>query len=103
MRRHILELMERGISMNNKLLIAGAIVTSALLGGCANNNADLQKSVGSLTSQVSKLTSKVQMLESEHGSMRSDIESAAAVAQEASEEAQRANSRIDNIAASYSK
>jgi len=89
--------------MNSKLLIAGLIVSSALLGGCANNNADLQKSVGSLTSQISTLTSQVQMLESEQGSMKSGIESNAAAAHQALEEAQRANSRIDNIAASYSK
>ncbi len=89
--------------MNSKLLIAGLIVGSALLGGCANNNADLQKSVGSLTSQVSKLTSQVQMLESEQGSMKSGIESNTAAAHQALEEALRANSRIDNIAASYSK
>jgi len=102
-RVNVLELTGRGISMNNKLLITGAILTTALLGGCANNNADLQKNVGSLTSQVSKLTSRVQMLESEQGSMKSGVESATAAAQQASEEAQRANSRIDNIAASYSK
>ncbi|QUM80840.1 hypothetical protein HWV01_11400 [Moritella sp. 5] len=88
--------------MNSKLLIAGLIVSSALIGGCANN-ADLENSVGSLTSQVSKLTSQVKVLESEQGSMKSDIGSNAAAALQASEEAQRANSRIDNIAASYSK
>ena len=89
--------------MINKLLIAGAIMTSVLLTGCANNNTDLQNSVGSLNSEVSKLMAQVQQLESEQGGMKTAIQSATDAAKEALEEAQRANSRIDNIAASYSK
>jgi len=97
------ELTERDITMINKLLIAGAIMTSVLLTGCANNNTDLQNSVGSLNSEVSKLTTQVQQLESEHKAMKTMMQSATDAAQLAQEEAQRANSRIDNIAASYSK
>ena len=89
--------------MINKLLIAGAIVTSVLLTGCANNNTDLQKSIGGLNSKVSKLATQVQLLESEQDAMTTAIQSATDAAQQALEEAQRANSRIDNIAASYSK
>ncbi|PKH06385.1 Lpp/OprI family alanine-zipper lipoprotein [Moritella sp. Urea-trap-13] len=94
--------------MKNKLLIAGVITTSVLLGGCAGNEAeaqktDLQKSVGSLTSEVSELSAQVQTLESEHAGMASQLQSATDAALQAQEEAQRANSRIDNIAASYSK
>jgi len=100
---NIEELTERGISMINKLLIAGAIMTSVLLTGCANNNTKLEQSVGSLSTQVNKLTAQVQQLESEHEGMKSQIESATDAAMQAQEEAQRANSRIDNIAASYSK
>ncbi|WP_017223389.1 Lpp/OprI family alanine-zipper lipoprotein [Moritella dasanensis] len=89
--------------MNNKLLIAGAIATSVFLGGCASNEADVQKSVGSLTSEVTELTSQVQNLESEHAGLKSQLQSATDAAMQAQEDAQRANSRIDNIAASYSK
>lgn len=97
------ELTQRGISMNHKLLIAGVIATSVLLGGCASNKADVKKSIGSLTSDVSRLTAQVQTLESENDVIASALQSVQNTALQAQAEAQRANSRIDNIAASYSK
>jgi len=89
--------------MINKLLIAGVITTSVLITGCANNNTDLEDSVGGLNSEITTLMAQVQKLESEQDSMKSMIQSATDTAQQALEEAERANSRIDNIAASYSK
>jgi murein lipoprotein len=89
--------------MMNKLLVAGVITTAVLLTGCANNKADLTDSVGGLNSEVSKLTDQVQSLQSEQDAMKSMVQSATDAAQKAQEEAERANMRIDNIAASYSK
>jgi len=86
--------------MNNKLLIAGVIVTSALLGGCSNN---VEKSVGTLTNQVSELSAKVDGLASDHKKMQADTQAAAASAKAAADEAARANARIDSIATSYKK
>jgi len=109
MQINILTIITRGISMFKKLLITGVLSVSALLSGCANNS-DLQESVGSLSSQISDLTSRVEMLESENADMKSNIQSTAArtatalsTAEAAASEAERANARIDNIAASYSK
>ncbi|WP_275114013.1 Lpp/OprI family alanine-zipper lipoprotein [Psychromonas antarctica] len=85
-----------------KLLIAGVIVTSALLSGCSNN-VELQKSVSTLTNQVSELSAKVDNLASDHKMMKADTKAAAASAKTAAMEAARANTRIDNIAASYKK
>ena len=102
-------LIERGISMNNKLLIAGVIATTALLGGCSTN-IELENKVAALTNQVSDLSTKVDGLASDHKMMKADTAAAAASAQDAAVnaqtaagEAERANARIDNIVDSYKK
>ena len=81
--------------MNNKLLIAGVIVSSALLGGCVSK-ADLDASVADTNRQISALSSKVDSLSGDHTRIQSDID--------ANEmEAERANMRIDNVIESYKK
>jgi murein lipoprotein len=81
--------------MNKKLLIAGVIVSSALLAGCSNNS-ELEESIGSLTNQVNELSSKVDMLAADHDGMKAATLAALA-------DAEVANARIDAIAESYKK
>ena len=81
--------------MNNKLLIAGVIVSSALLGGCVSK-ADLDASVANTNSQISALSSKVSGLSADHTRIQSDID-------DNGMEVERANMRIDNIVDSYKK
>ena len=83
------------LKMNNKLLIAGVIVSSALLGGCVSK-ADLDASVANTNSQISALSAKVDGLADDHSRIQSDIDANAM-------EAARANMRIDNIVESYKK
>lgn len=79
--------------MNKKLLIAGAVASIVLLGGCSNKT---EEKVDSLTNQVGELSNKVDMLASDQASMKADLATVAS-------ETERANSRIDNIATSYKK
>jgi len=113
---YIADLIERGISMNNKLLIVGVVATTALLAGCSNN-ADLHRDITALTNQVNELSAKTEELAAEYKMIKSSTQDAAATAQSAAataqaasanaqaavSEAERANSRIDNIAESYKK
>jgi murein lipoprotein len=87
--------------MNKKLLITGVITTSVLLGGCAN--ADLEKSVSSLSSKVNELSARVDTIKSEHQDISSSIQSVTETAADAASDAMRANTRITNIVSSYKK
>lgn len=75
-----------------KLVLGAVILGSALLAGCANNNAQIDK----LSSDVQTLNAKVDQLSNDVNAMRSDI-------QAAKDDAARANQRLDNMATKYRK